>query len=62
MPRALPLNAAALTLLGAAALSSPASAIDFSEGAEFGGTYGYIGPGVAAQPHSTAAINPAIHD
>ena len=28
----------------------PASATDFSEAADFGGTYGYIGPGVASLP------------
>ena len=58
MPRALPLNAAALTLLGAALLSSPASAIDFSESAEFGGTYGYIGPGVASLPDLDVDVGP----
>ena len=58
MPRALPLNVAALTLLGAAVLSSPASAIDFSEGAEFGGTYGYIGPGVASLPDLDVDVGP----
>jgi hypothetical protein len=37
-------------LLGAALLSAPAFATDFSEGADFGGTYSYIGPGVASLP------------
>ena len=47
MTRVLSLSTAALSLLGAALLSTAASATDFSEGADFGGTYGYIGPGVA---------------
>ena len=40
----------AVCLIGAALLSTPASATDFSESADFGGTYGYIGPGVASLP------------
>ena len=48
MTRALSLSTA-VCLLGAALLSTPASATDFSE-ADFGGTYGYIGPGVASLP------------
>jgi hypothetical protein len=51
-------STAALTLLGAALLSAPASATDFSEGAEFGGTYGYIGPGVASLPNLDVDIGP----
>ena len=50
MTRALSLSTAVLGLLGAALLSTPASATDFSERADFGGTYGYIGPGVASLP------------
>ena len=50
MTRVLSLSTAALSLLGAALLSTAASATDFSEGADFGGTYGYIGPGVASLP------------
>lgn len=49
MTRVLSLNSAAC-LLGAALLCTAASATDFSEGAGFGGTYGYIGPGVASLP------------
>ena len=50
MTRVLSLSTAVLSLLGAALLSTPASATDFSEAADFGGTYGYIGPGVASLP------------
>ena len=50
MTRVLSLSTAALSLLGAALLSTAASATDFSEGAGFGSTYGYIGPGVASLP------------
>ena len=49
MTRVLSLSTA-VCLLGAALLSTPASATDFSESADFGGTYGYIGPGVASLP------------
>ena len=49
MTRVLSLSTAVLSLLGAA-LITPASATDFSEAADFGGTYGYIGPGVASLP------------
>ena len=50
MTRVLSLSTAVLSLLGAALISTPASATDFSEAADFGGTYGYIGPGVASLP------------
>jgi hypothetical protein len=50
--------AAALSLLGAALLSAPAFATDFSEGANFGGTYGYIGPGVASLPDLDIDVGP----
>jgi hypothetical protein len=40
----------AVSLLGAALLSAPASATDFFASADFGGTYGYVGPGVASLP------------
>lgn len=58
MTRRLSLGAAALSLLGAALLSAPASATDFSEAADFGGTYGYIGPGVASLPDLDVDIGP----
>jgi hypothetical protein len=50
MTRVLSLSTAVLSLLGAALISTPASATDFSEAEDFGGTYGYIGPGVASLP------------
>jgi hypothetical protein len=50
MSRALSRGTAVLSLIGAVLLSAPAFATDFSEGADFGGTYSYIGPGVAALP------------
>ena len=59
MTRVLSLSAAALSLLGAALLSAPASATDFSESADFGGTYGYIGPGVASLPDLDVDVGPA---
>jgi hypothetical protein len=57
MTKALSL-AAALSLLGAALLSAPAFATDFSEGADFGGTYRYIGPGVASLPDVDVDVGP----
>ena len=57
MTRVLSLSAAALSLFGAALLSTAASATDFS-GADFGGTYGYIGPGVASLPDVDVDIGP----
>jgi hypothetical protein len=57
MTRVLSLSAA-VCLLGAALLSTPASATDFSEGADFGGTYGYIGPGVASLPDVDVDVGP----
>jgi hypothetical protein len=50
MTRVFSLSTAALSLLAAALLSNGAYAADFSEGADVGGTYGYIGPGVASLP------------
>ena len=47
-----------LALVGAALLSTAASATDFSEGANFGGAYGYIGPGVASLPDLDVDIGP----
>ena len=58
MTRVLSLSTAALSLLGAALLSTPASATDFSEGADFGGTYSYIGPGVASLPDLDVDVGP----
>ena len=58
MTRVLSLSTAALSLLGAALLSTAASATDFSEGADFGGTYGYIGPGVASLPDLDVDVGP----
>jgi hypothetical protein len=49
---------AILSLLGAAFLSAPAFATDFSEGADFGGTYSYIGPGVALLPDVDVDVGP----
>jgi hypothetical protein len=57
MTRVLCLSAA-VCLLGVALLSTPASAIDFSEGSDFGGTYGYIGPGVASLPDLDVDVGP----
>ena len=39
-------------------LSAPAFATDFSEGADFGGTYSYIGPGVASLPDVDVDVGP----
>jgi hypothetical protein len=47
-----------LSLLGAVVLSAPAFATDFSEGADFGGTYSYIGPGVASLPDVDVDVGP----
>ena len=58
MTRVLSFSAAALSLLGAALLSTAGSATDFSEGADFGGTYGYIGPGVASLPDLDVDVGP----
>ena len=57
MTRVLSLSTA-VSLLGAALLSTAASATDFSEGADFGGTYGYIGPGVASLPDLDVDVGP----
>ena len=56
MTRAVSFSAAAL--LGVALLSGPAFATDFSESADFGGTYGYIGPGVASLPDLDVDVGP----
>jgi hypothetical protein len=45
-------------LLGAALLSGPAFATDFSEDGNFGGTYSYIGPGVASLPDVDVDVGP----
>jgi hypothetical protein len=58
MTRALSLGTAALSFLGATLLSAPAPAIDLSEGADLGGTYGYIGPGVASLPDLDVDVGP----
>src|SRR6476646_10995086 len=47
-----------VSLLGAVFLSAPAFATDFSEGADFGGTYSYIGPGVASLPDVDVDVGP----
>lgn len=57
MTRVLSLSPAALSLLGAALLSTAASATDFSDGADFG-TYAYIGPGVASLPDLDVDVGP----
>jgi hypothetical protein len=44
-------------LLGAALLSAPAFVTDVSDG-DFGGTYGYIGPGVASLPGVDVEFGP----
>jgi len=49
---------ALLSLLGAVVLSAPAFATDFSEGADFGGTYSFIGPGVASLPDVDVDVGP----
>ena len=51
-------STALLSLLGAVVLSAPAFATDFSEGADFGGTYSYIGPGVASLPDVDVDVGP----
>ena len=54
------LKTAALALLAAAALLPlPATANDFSEEGNFGGTYNYIGPGAASMPGAYVEIAPA---
>jgi hypothetical protein len=58
MSKALSRSTAVLSLLGAALLSAPAFATDFSEGADFGGTYSYIGPGVASLPDIDVDVGP----
>ena len=57
MPRRLSRSTVALPLLGAAFLSASAFATDFSEG-DFGGTYSYIGPGVASLPDVDVDVGP----
>jgi hypothetical protein len=58
MPRRLSRSPVALALLGAALLSGPAFATDFSEDSNFGGTYRYIGPGVASLPDVDVDVGP----
>jgi hypothetical protein len=58
MPRRLSRSTVALALLGAALLSAPAFATDFSEDGNFGGTYSYIGPGVASLPDVDVDVGP----
>ena len=58
MSRVLSRSTALLSMLGAAFLSAPAFATDFSEGADFGGTYSYIGPGVASLPDVDVDVGP----
>ena len=58
MPRRLSGSPVALALLGAALLSGPAFATDFSEDGNFGGTYSYIGPGVASLPDVDVDVGP----
>jgi len=58
MFRALSCSTAVLSLLGAVFLSAPAFATDFSEGGDFGGTYSYIGPGVASLPDLDVDVGP----
>lgn len=58
MLRPLSRGTAVLSLLGAALLSAPAFATDFSAGADFGGTYSYIGPGVASLPDVDVDVGP----
>lgn len=58
MLRALSRSTSALSLIGAALLSAPAFAKDLSEEGDFGGTYSYIGPGVAALPDMDVDVGP----
>ena len=58
MLKALSLGTAAISLLGATLLSSPAFATDFSEEGDFGATYSYIGPGVASLPDVDVDVGP----
>ena len=51
-------SAVILSLLGAALTAAPAFAIDLSNGADFGGTYSYIGPGVASLPDVDVDVGP----
>ena len=51
-------SAVILSLLGAALTAAPAFAIDLSNGADFGGTYNCIGPGVASLPDVDVDVGP----
>ena len=51
-------SAVILSLLGAALTAAPAFAIDLSNGADFGGTYSCIGPGVASLPDVDVDVGP----
>jgi hypothetical protein len=57
MPRRLFSSTVSLALLGVTLLSAPAFATDFS-GGNFGGTYSYIGPGVASLPDVDVDVGP----
>jgi hypothetical protein len=57
MLKSLSRKPAILSLLGAVFLSAPAFATDFSDG-DFGGTYSYIGPGVASLPDLDVDVGP----
>jgi hypothetical protein len=52
-------SGAALALFGGVAFASaPTLANDFFEEGDFGGTYSYIGPGVAALPDMDVDVGP----
>ena len=59
MARLLGGSGAALALFGSVAFASaPTLASDFFEEGDFGGTYSYIGPGVAALPDMDVDVGP----
>lgn len=59
MARLLRGSGAALALFGGVGLASaPVLANDLSEDGDFGGTYSYIGPGVAALPDIDVDVGP----
>ena len=59
MARLLGGSGAALALFGGVAFASaPTLASDFFEEGDFGGTYSYIGPGVAALPDMDVDVGP----
>ena len=51
-------SAVILSLLGAALTAAPAFAIGLSNGADVGGTYSYIGTGVASLPDVDVDVGP----